>query len=260
MNPNNKSMVSLVAGSRLYGYNRTDSDYDRRGVFLATDYATILGLKHEGREVHQNKTQDSSYSELRTFMRDLQKGRTNAIEILWCPQPYLECCDPLFKQLILDQRQKLSDSEQWHTVLSGYALSERRSTFGEKTGRLGHIRADNIVQYGYSQKNAVNCLRILWWGKVFFETGKLPVKVSDYDASLAEFLFDIRQNPAKYSVSQIKELTDKYEADMHSAFDNRSQNFTFDNDWANEAIFTLYYKYGLKGSANALMLDLDKSS
>lgn len=76
-------IYQTVAGSRLYGYNRPDSDYDYRGVFLAPA-EQMLGLKplQEVEEVN-NGHEDIVNYELRKFVRLALAGNPNILEILF---------------------------------------------------------------------------------------------------------------------------------------------------------------------------------
>lgn len=80
---NNMLIFSTLAGSRLYGYNKVDSDFDYRGVFLAPK-AQVLGLDSLTEVIDSIAGNiDTVNYELRKFAKLALKGNPNILEILF---------------------------------------------------------------------------------------------------------------------------------------------------------------------------------
>lgn len=79
-------IYETLAGSRLYGYYRENSDYDYRGVFLAPK-SQLLGLIGGQTTLEDmNDGHDRVYYELRKFCDLALKGNPNILEILFSRQ------------------------------------------------------------------------------------------------------------------------------------------------------------------------------
>jgi predicted nucleotidyltransferase len=233
----NKVIVRMLGGSRAYGLENPESDYDYRGVFLNTDLNYILGLdKYEHQEFIEGE--DTKLKELRHFLNMLRTSNTEAMELLFADE-YLEA-DPLFLELQA-QRYSLLDTERAFLCLKGYMQGEIRLANGERTGKLGGKRKEAIDKYGFSPKNFVQILRLSWAGTVLFREGKFPVKVSDYDKKFSDFLLDIKNNPQNYKKDYLNFIAQKAEVDLAAAFEERKFNYTFDIDLANRFVLKAYY-------------------
>lgn len=92
-------IFKTLAGSRLYGYHRVNSDYDYRGVFIAP-IEEIAGLAQrqdtrESIETDNNgETSDTVYYELRKFCKLALKGNPNILEILFAPVELWQTSSP----------------------------------------------------------------------------------------------------------------------------------------------------------------------
>ena len=173
-------LFTCISGSHAYGTNGPDSDIDFRGVFLNTDPFDILGITELGEEVRTNP--DVALFELRKFVRLALQGNTIACESLWIKP---EESTVLGDELIAMRDSFLS--MRFVDVFRGYAISEHRKTVGVVSGALGAKRKELIVKYGYSVKNATQCLRLLWQGTQLALTGQVHVFIED-EAKRAEMI------------------------------------------------------------------------
>jgi predicted nucleotidyltransferase len=82
MNFDNPDLL-VVIGSKLYGCSTPDSDTDYRGVIIPdTEY--ILGLAEFN--LYESPTEDKVIYSLKNFFRQLQRGNTQFLEVLFSNQ------------------------------------------------------------------------------------------------------------------------------------------------------------------------------
>lgn len=184
-NSEGKLVFVGVTGSRAYGTNRPDSDYDIRGCYIPP-MSDILGLRHSERvNITDKPVEDGMLFSLSHLFNMLLNGNPNVLELLFLPK---ECL--------------LGYGEAWNTVLSrrdlfvtkkvadsffGYATSQfKRMTHVESTRELGEKRKANVVKFGYDPKQAMNVIRLCRMGKELLLTGTMSVQRPE-----AEFLKEI---------------------------------------------------------------------
>jgi len=107
-------VFSVLTGSRLYGTDRPDSDYDIRSVFIGSPLYT-------GPTTIRNPDgSDESTVEIREFVRLLTQGDNQKIEMLFAPSSYIYMLDQKHFQPILDIR-KTFLSKAWGVKFLGFA-------------------------------------------------------------------------------------------------------------------------------------------
>ena len=84
LNCDGKLLASIVGGSRLYGIHLPDSDYDERGLFVATNKKYITGFDTI-ESIVQTGDVDSTYYELVRYLKLLRKSNTQVLEIVFAP-------------------------------------------------------------------------------------------------------------------------------------------------------------------------------
>lgn len=188
-----------ISGSKAYGTDTPDSDTDFRGVFINEDPKDILGITRLEEEVRANP--DSSLFELRKFVRLALAGNTIACESLWVKPEEVTTAG----QELIDMRNCFL-STKFVSVFRGYAISEHKKTVGVITGALGEKRKELIKRYGYSVKNATQCLRLLWQGTLLARTGEVHVYVDDNEKRSEMIAVKTGQVP----ISEYILLRDKY--------------------------------------------------
>lgn len=78
-------LVEVVAGSRLYGTHRDDSDYDYRGVCLAP-IPSLIGLDPTFEQLEQSTPADRVITELRKFLGLALNNNPNILDTLFAPK------------------------------------------------------------------------------------------------------------------------------------------------------------------------------
>jgi len=227
-------LCELIGGSTLYGLNTPDSDIDYRGVFFASNNEYVAGF-NSIESIVQTGEVDSAYYELTHYLKLLRKSNTQVMEILFAPEHAFTATSMPFK-LMRKNRYNLIDSHLLKSSLKGYVYSEMRLATGERTGRLGGKRKEAVTQYGFSAKNFVQILRLCRVGQRFFTAGDYMVNVQLTDAAFHKELMDIKTQPQKYTVEQLKART-VYEYDcLVEIMDKSNVNYSFDTKLAIDLI------------------------
>lgn len=113
-------IYKVLAGSRLYGTNRPDSDHDYRGVCFMPREA-LLGLLNFGQ--HQaTKDRDVVIYGITKFLGLAEKVNPNILDILFAPKSAWLLNTPEW-DLVFDNRHLFLSQKVRHTF-SGYAISQ----------------------------------------------------------------------------------------------------------------------------------------
>ena len=79
-----KDILTVIVGSQLHGLARPESDQDFRGVFINDLFALVNPFeKPEDKRFIVGQGKDDTSSELRKFVREVESGNPNSIEILY---------------------------------------------------------------------------------------------------------------------------------------------------------------------------------
>lgn len=115
-----RTILLVVHGSRAYGTNRPDSDYDYRGIAVPPrQYRDGFVGKFE--QAHSD-VPDATVFELRKFMALCAECNPNVIEMLWVAAQDRLLCTPA-GQLLVDAR-RLFLSRKARYTFGGYALAQ----------------------------------------------------------------------------------------------------------------------------------------
>jgi len=144
-------IVESVAGSRLYGTNRPDSDTDIRGVALAP-VASLLGLDPAFEQIEQHEPQDRTIWELRKFMHLAAANNPNILDTLYAPRRMWIQCSSWWEMLYEYRHDMLS--QRVRKTYAGYATSQ----LGRMEGHVAWLRSapaqPDVNQYGaYDSRN-----------------------------------------------------------------------------------------------------------
>lgn len=91
-------LLSVIAGSISYGLNTKDSDVDIRGVFAHPIKDILVG---EYEKVIQENNNDTIYTEIGFFLKQLRKNTPSALEVLFTTDPeHVKIRDKRFNPLI----------------------------------------------------------------------------------------------------------------------------------------------------------------
>jgi len=116
------TIIKTVAGSRLYGTQRKDSDWDFRGVCLDPPWA-ILGI--QGFEQYQDPRDgtDIVIYGVSKFLKMCMVANPSILDVLFAPEDSWVLCDKELWSLIYDNRLSFLSQKVRHTF-SGYAFSQ----------------------------------------------------------------------------------------------------------------------------------------
>lgn len=236
-----KILCKFLAGSKAYGLATPTSDTDIRFCFLNTEIGQIIGLDRHEDQVNQTKTEDSVGYEVRRFFQLLRKTNSQVLEMLFNDN-WLEVDDE-FNRSVLQNRTKFLDTKYTFKSLCGYIYGEKALVNGLRQGRIGGKRKEAVEKYGYSYKNAVQALRLIYCAQIFFTKRYFPVNIRKENKEFCEFLMQIKTHPENFTKEQILGLIDNSEEEMKLAFDTRdkSLDYEFDLAYANEIALRLYY-------------------
>jgi|GEM_PF-188613 len=124
-----RTILLGLAGSHAYSLNRPDSDYDYRGVFIASKRYYLgfdeieqkdSGWDEAGIFPFLDGNQDTVIYELRKILHLLASGNPNVLELLWLG--YYPILTPVGQHLI-NHRQLFLSKKVKHTY-SGYAFAQ----------------------------------------------------------------------------------------------------------------------------------------
>jgi predicted nucleotidyltransferase len=230
-------IAKTLGGSRGYSLDTPTSDFDYRGIFCNTEVKDIIGLGRHEHQQNQGNGKDEVFTEFRNALKLLRSGNTQMIELLYTDE-WIEISDTW--RLVIEQRQKLVSSEKLFSCLRGYMQGELSLTLGERTGRLGGKRFEQVQTYGFSPKNAVQLIRLAWAGDIYFQKGYFPVNVRKESEAMADELLRIKTSPGLYSKERVKELAHGWEKVLVNSFESRKITTFFDENLANELCLEVY--------------------
>ncbi len=224
-------------GSRGYGLERPESDYDYRGVYIHEDMHNLIGM---GRHDHDQKQQgdtDQVYNEFRHNLNLLYKGNTQSLELLF-NENWIEITDEW--KHVQKNRNKLVDSERIFSCLRGYMQGELSLANGARKGVIGGKRAAMVEKFGFSPSNFVNLFRLAFCGITFFEKGHFPVNIKEEEKLTWEFLMAIKMRPENQSKENLNDIAGVYEKHLVSAYEARKETRVFDREFADKLCLDIY--------------------
>lgn len=238
-----KTIAKLLGGSHLYGLNTPDSDIDERYIYAYDDVPNIIGLDKNECVDSRNGDQDVLGYEVRRYLSLLRKTNSQAVEFLYAPDSAFSILEEPFK-LIRENKHKLIDPNRFYASLKGYIYSELRLAVGERTGRLGGKRKEQLDKYGFSPKNFAHLLRLCRSGARFFKTGEFPVNIMAYDPELHQRLMEIKLTPELFTKEELCMTVSLAEKEMdlqYCASLNEAPKTEYDHALANKIILDIYY-------------------
>jgi uncharacterized protein len=151
-----------VVGSRAYGLDTSESDTDRRGIYLPTAemHWSLYGVP----EQIENKPAQECYWELQKFLVLALKGNPNVLECLYTP--LVETVTPLATELLSIKHIFLS--QLVYQTYNSYVLSQFKKMEQD-------LRTTGAVRH----KHAMHLIRILLSGITILREGFVPVRVAD---------------------------------------------------------------------------------
>jgi hypothetical protein len=181
-----------IVGSRAYGLDDSESDFDRRGIYLppADLHWSLYGVPEQ---LDYNATEEV-YWEAQKFVVLALKANPNVLECLYTP--LVETASPLAKEL-LEMRDRFLSKMVYQTY-NGYVLSQFKK-----------LQADLRNKGEVKWKHVMHLLRLLLAGVKVLEEGFVPVHVgSNRDRLLA-----IKRGEVPF------EQCEAWRAELHQQFD-----------------------------------------
>ena len=182
-----------VVGSRAYGLDHANSDFDRRGVYLppAEMHWSLAGVP----EQLENAETDECYWELQKFLTLALKANPNVLEVLY--SPLVEHVTDLGQEL-LDMRDAFLSKLVYQTY-NGYVQSQFKKLQQDIRNR-GEIK----------WKHAMHLVRLLLSGITVLREGLVPIRVDEYSGRLIA----IRNGEVEWDEINVWRL------ELHRQFDN----------------------------------------
>lgn len=185
-------LYRCVIGSRAYGLENSESDTDRRGVYLppADQHWSLFGVPEQ---IENDQTQEC-YWELQKFLTLALKANPNILECLYTP--LIEHVTPLGAELLALRGVFLS--RLIYQTYNGYVGSQFRK-----------LEADLRNHGSIKWKHAMHLIRLLLSGIVALREGVVPVRVDEH----RERLLTIRAGAEPW------EQVNAWRLELHRAFD-----------------------------------------
>jgi uncharacterized protein len=187
------TVLAVVVGSRAYGLHGPDSDYDRRGVYLAP---TRAFWHLDKPPTHLDGPAPEQFSwEFERFCALALQGNPTVLEVLWSPLVETLTADG---EQLLGIRQAFLSTRLAQTY-GGYARDQldRVAARRERTGETNH-------------KQAMHMIRLLMAGAHVLRTGQVLVDVGQ----LRDRLLAVRRGElpwtavARWAADLLAELED----------------------------------------------------
>lgn len=237
-----RTVAKLIGGSHLYGLETPTSDIDERFIFVNEEPEKIIGL--DSLTVIDNREQgvDNLGYEYARFISLLRKTNTQVVEFLFADEEKFSILEPAFKELRIN-RMNLINPHAFYSSLRGYISGELRLANGDRTGRLGGKRKEQLDKYGFSPKNFSHLLRLSFCGEHFFKTGLYPVNIRNYNPALGELIYSIKVNPEQFTKEQLNKLAAESEQRLILSYEaNKNRAISkFDMAIANRIILNTYF-------------------
>lgn len=185
-----------VIGSRAYGLDHSESDTDRRGIYVppADLHWSLYGVP----EQLENDESQEVYWEIQKFLVLALKANPNVLECLFTP--LVELAAPLAEELLAMRTAFLS--RMVYQTYNGYVMSQFKRM-------QAHIRNHGAVKW----KHVMHLIRLLISGTTVLREGFVPVRVEEH----RERLLAIKRGETPW------EDVDQWRRSLHAEFDDAFQ-------------------------------------
>ena len=152
-----------VVGSRAYGLDDSDSDTDRRGIYLPPSelHWSLYGIPGQ----IERKEEQECYWELQKFLILALKANPNILECLYTP--VVETATPLVEELL--SIRDIFLSQLVYQTYNSYVLSQFKKMEQD-------LRNKGIIRW----KHPMHLIRLLLSGITILKHGFVPVQVESY--------------------------------------------------------------------------------
>jgi len=165
-----------LTGSRAYGLETPDSDYDYRGVYVPPLVSMIEGLgKAEVLNIPGVVKDDVVLYPIHQFLKLAGQSNPNILDLLFAPDDCVVVNHDRFNSLVRSRRKEFLIRDL-HLRIKGFAQSMLTKMLSGGTRDLGAKRKQDIEEHGYSTKNAMHLIRLLHMGIETIRTGEYNVR------------------------------------------------------------------------------------
>jgi len=177
-----------LTGSRAYGLNDENSDYDVRGVFINTE-SELFGLNKRNTQKYEVDDEDDTILiSLKRFAEKASQASPNILELLFIDPKHHIFVNPVF-QIFLDNR-NIFLSKRTKRSYTGYAYGQMiKCKNHSKHGTLREKYKVGTLDDSYDGKYAQHTCRLLLNGKEILDEGTLT---PCFTGHTAKFLKDIK--------------------------------------------------------------------
>lgn len=181
-----------VIGSRAYGLDHSESDTDRRGVYVppADLHWSLYGVP----EQLENDQSQEVYWEIQKFLVLALKANPNVLECLFTP--LVELATPLAEELLAMRTAFLS--RMVYQTYNGYVMSQFKRM-------QAHVRNRGEMKW----KHVMHLIRLLISGTTVLREGFVPVRVEEH----RERLLAVKQGEMPW------EEVDQWRRSLNEEFD-----------------------------------------
>jgi len=243
-----KTLLYLVlSGSRVYGTNNAESDYDYRGIF-ANEEKDVIGLyplgDAKGRENSRvHSSEDITLHGLHKFVKLAMNANPNVLELLFIDD-YSIYMHPMFKRYFIDNRYMFLTQKCYYTY-SGYAMSQvQRSKHKSSHGTLREKYIVGPKDDPYDSKYAMHTVRLMLNAQEILSNGTLNPNFQGPDL---EFLKSIRTGEAFSDATDFYNYVKKMDADLKELADGAAETKLIphhpDKDAINQLVVDFYKEY-----------------
>ncbi len=186
-----------VIGSRAYGLDHSESDTDRRGIYVppADLHWSLYGVP----EQLENEDSQEVYWEIQKFLVLALKANPNVLECLFTP--LVELATTLAEELLAMRTAFLS--RMVYQTYNGYVMSQFKRM-------QAHIRNHGQVKW----KHVMHLIRLLISGTTVLREGFVPVRVEEH----RERLLAVKRGEMPW------EDVDQWRRSLHEEFDEAFQH------------------------------------
>jgi hypothetical protein len=233
-------LINVTTGSHGYGLNIPTSDFDTRGVFCSEKLGELFGLHNKTLSI-KSTDNDGMLWELVHFFNQLKSGSVKTLELLFSDTKSILQLDDQFDKLVLQNKFKFINTNRIVSTTFGHGNSQFDKAIGAEN-KLTTEQKDSIAKYGYSPKNAVDCMRLFRCGLWMLTDNIYHVKIIKKSTEFHKQLMDIRTCPDKYTIDDVRLLMKKERSDFEVAVNERdtSNDLTFDEQYAIDVIKQIY--------------------
>ena len=206
-----RTILVALTGSRAYGMEREDSDWDYRTITVPKTDEYLRIRNNPSVQVAKDETLDLVHYDLRRFVELALKLNPTILELLWRPPVYAN-----ERGLALLKIRRHLHCVQIRNTYGGYGVAQirkcRNALIGEKNSG---IKAKNPY------KHAAHCYRILQSGLEYLESGELRVDRTNLDADYLKRI--VAGDEDIYDVlDQAEQILKSYDKVKYSSIPERS--------------------------------------